>query len=164
MRPKILPLITLLVAVALAGCTTHIPVRSHIEIDAPVERVYATLIQFDGYPSWNPYHVRVAGRPELGAKLDVTVHRPDGKTVQVPTVHVLRLRENAELTWGGGIKGVFYGEHVFELRRLDENRTLLLHNEDFKGLFVGFADLPADVLTTGYEQMNQALKDHLEAG
>jgi len=164
MRLRTLPLVTSLVAAALAGCTTHIPVRSQIEIDAPLERVYATLIEFERYPNWNPYHIRVAGSPELGAKLDVTVHRPDGKTVQVPGVHVLRLRENAELTWGGGLKGVFYGEHVFELRKLDENRTLLVHNEDFKGLFVGFADLPADVLTMGYERMNQALKDHLEAG
>lgn len=160
MRILTLPLLSL----ALMGCTTHTPVRSQIEIDAPLERVYSALIEFERYSKWNPYHVRVAGSPELGAKLDVTVHRPDGKTVQVPAVHVLRLRENAELTWGGGFKGVFYGGHVFELKKLAANRTRLIHNEDFKGLFVGLADLPADVLTTGYERMNRALKDHLEAG
>jgi len=164
MRFPTLPLVSPLVFLALGGCTTHIPVRSQIEIDAPLERVYSTLIEFERYPAWNPYHIRVAGSPEPGAKLKVTVHRPDGKTVEVPAVHVLRLRENAELTWGGGIKGVFYGEHVFELKKLAANRTLLIHNEDFKGLFVGFADLPAEALTTGYERMNRALKNHLEAG
>lgn len=157
-------LTTLLVIFAVTGCTTHIPVRTQIDIDAPVDRVYSTLTDFENYPDWNPYHIRVFGKPELGAALEIRVERPDGKVIDVPAVHVLRLRENAELTWGGGIKGVFYGEHVFELHALDGNRTRLIHNEDFEGAFIGFADLPGDVLTQGYKLMNEALKRHIEAG
>ncbi len=41
-------------------------------------------------------------------------------------------------------------------------QTRLIHNEDFTGLFVGFADLPPDVLKEGYERMNAALKAHME--
>ncbi len=157
-------LMTLLAALPLMGCVNHIPIRTQVEIDAPVERVYSALLDFKSYPDWNPYHIRVAGRPEIGAKLEVTVQRPDGKIIEVPAVHVLRLRENAELTWGGGIKGVFYGEHVFALQKLEGDKPRLIHNEDFKGIFIGFADLPPDVLTKGYEQMNEALKRHLEEG
>jgi hypothetical protein len=40
--------------------------------------------------------------------------------------------------------------------------TRLLHNEDFTGMFVGFADLPPDVLTQGYKGMNKALKKYVE--
>ena len=152
----------LLTALSLVGCSNPLSIRSQIDIEAPVELVFSTLLDFESYPEWNPYHKRVAGKPEIGAKLEVTVQRPDGQIIEVPAVHIIRLRENTEITWGGGIKGVFYGEHVFELQKLDDNKTRLRHNEEFEGIFIGFADLPADVLTQGYEQMNEALKKYLE--
>lgn len=156
--------IMFLTVLSLAGCTSHIPIRTQIDINASVERVYSTLLDFKSYPDWNPYHISVAGNLEVGAELDVTVQRPDGQIIDVPAVHIIRMVENTELTWGGGIKGVFYGEHVFKLQKLGENKTLLIHNEDFEGVFIGFADLPSDVLTKGYNLMNEALKRHLETG
>jgi len=155
-------IIMLLTVVSLVGCSSPISIRSQIDIEAPIELVFSTLLDFESYPEWNPYHKRVVGRPELGAGLEVTVQRPDGQIIEVPAVHIIRLRDNAEITWGGGIRGVFYGEHVFELQKLDSNKTRLKHNEDFEGIFIGFADLPADVLTQGYEQMNEALKIYIE--
>lgn len=148
----------------LSACTTHIPIRTEIVVQAPPERVFAVLTDFEKYPEWNPYHIRVAGKPEIGAELEVRVHRPDGKTVDVPAVHVLRLVADRELTWGGGMKGVFYGEHVFLLEPVAADRTRLVHNEDFMGLFIGFADLPPAVLTEGYNRMNRALKAYVEGG
>lgn len=155
-------LVTILLAVTLVGCTTHIPIRTEIIVDASIDRVFSVLIDFENYPKWNPYHVNVTGRPEVSAKLSVTVRRPDGKIIEVPAVHVLRLRKNQDLTWGGGIKGIFYGEHVFKLEKVEENKTRLIHNEDFEGLFIGFSDLPPDVLTNGYRMMNEALKSYVE--
>jgi hypothetical protein len=151
-------------ALGLAGCTTEIPVRTEITIDAPRSTVFGVLVDFDRYPDWNPYHVRVAGAPRVGAELAVRVRRPDGKTVDVPHVSVLRLRPDTELTWGGGPRGVFRGEHVFRLEDTPSGGTRLIHTEDFTGLFVGFADLPADVLTEGYNGMNAALKAYIERG
>ncbi len=155
--------ITLVFAV-LSGCTRHIPIRTEVVIDAAPEVVFATLTDFGRYPDWNPYHIRVLGDPRVGADLEVRVHRPDGKIIDVPAVHVLRLRQNAELTWGGGIRGIFHGEHVFRLEKAGRSGTRLIHNEDFKGIFIGFADLPPEVLTRGYEMMNLALKDYIEGG
>lgn len=152
----------LLTAFSLVGCSNHLSIRTQIDIEAPIEQIFSTLLDFESYPDWNPYHKSVVGKPEVGAELEVTVQRPDGQIIEVPAVHIIRLHENTELTWGGGIKGVFYGEHVFELQKLDGNKTRLKHNEDFEGIFIGFADLPADVLTQGYEQMNEALKKYLE--
>ena len=146
----------------LSGCVTHIPVRTQIDINAPVERVYDTLIDFANYPNWNPYHVRVDGVPQVGQALEITVRRPDGKVIDVPAVHIIRLKNNDEIVWGGGIKNVFYGEHVFKLQPLTRARTRLIHNEDFNGVFIGFADLPPDVLTQGYRDMNVALKHYIE--
>jgi len=149
-----------MVVLALTACS-KIQVRTEETIFAPRAQVWDVLVDFKKYPDWNPYHVMVRGLPELGADLIVNVQRPDGKSVEVPP-HIVRLQQGRELTWGGGIKGLFYGEHVFLLEDV-LGGTRLVHNEDFTGLFVGFADLPPDVLTQGYKEMNKALKEYVES-
>jgi len=152
----------ILAVLSTAACTTHIPIRSELIIEAPADQIYAKLIDFESYPNWNPYHIRVKGKPEVGSALEVRVRRPDGEVIDVPSVHILRMEKDRELTWGGGMKGIFHGEHVFLLEEVGPNQTKLIHNEDFKGIFIGFADLPPDVIEQGYKQMNEALKIEME--
>ena len=64
---------------------------------------------------------------------------------------------------GGGIRGIFYGEHSFLLEQISQDKTLLRHNEDFSGIAVGFADLPPEVIAKGYQLMNLALKERVES-
>ena len=144
-----------------SGCS-GISIRTAIEIDAPRERVYAILADLDAYPEWNPYHRSVRGDFLVGADLDIDITRPDGKQVSIPP-HMLRISENSEITWGGGIRGVFYGEHSFLLSATEQGGTLLEHNEDFSGFAIGFADLPPDVIAEGYHLMNLALKQRAES-
>ena len=148
-------------ALVLAGACSPIQIRTEIEIDAPPSEVYAILADFPSYPEWNPYHVRVEGEFREGADLEVLVHRPDGEEVHVPP-HILRIVPDREITWGGGIKGIFWGEHVFLLEEV-AGGTRLIHNEDFTGFAIHFADLPPEVLTEGYRLMNEALKVRAEA-
>ena len=144
-----------------AGCT-NISIRTAVEIDAPKEQVYAVLADLDSYPEWNPYHRKVEGEFKEGEELKIFVLRPDGKEVEVPP-HMMRIIENKEITWGGGIKGIFYGVHTFKLQPSEQGKTVLSHNEDFSGIAVGFADLPPDVIADGYHQMNMALKALVES-
>jgi len=143
------------------GCS-NIAIRTVVEIDATKDEVYAVLADLDSYPKWNPYHRKVEGTFEEGAKLKIHVSRPDGKEVEVPP-HMMRIVENEEITWGGGIKGIFYGVHTFRLQPGGNGKTVLRHNEDFSGVAVGFADLPPDVIAEGYHQMNMALKALVES-
>ena len=154
--------ISLLVTVLLGSACTNIAIRTAVEIEAPAQEVYATLADFDAYPQWNPYHRRVDGEFREGAALTIHVVRPDGKEVEVPP-HMIRIEENREITWGGGIRGIFYGVHRFLLEPVGARHTFLRHDEDFSGIAVGFADLPPDVIAEGYHQMNMALKQHLES-
>jgi hypothetical protein len=147
-------------ALLISGCST-ISIRTAVEIDAPREKVYAVLADLESYPKWNPYHRRVEGDFEEGAELRIDVFRPDGKQVAVPP-HMLRIINNEQITWGGGVRGIFYGVHSFILEPGSERKTLLKHNEDFSGLAIGFADLPPDVIADGYHQMNMALKAKVE--
>jgi hypothetical protein len=143
-----------------SGCTT-IAIRTAVEIDAPREEVYAVLANLQAYPEWNPYHRKIEGNYEVRSDMTIHVTRPDGKELKVPP-HMMRIVENQEITWGGGIKGIFYGVHTFLLESQSSGKTLLKHNEDFSGIAVGFADLPPDVIAEGYHQMNMALKNKLE--
>ena len=148
-------------AIAMTGCSS-ISIRTAIEIDAPKEDVYAVLADLDAYPDWNPYHRKIEGEFREGSHLTIHVTRPDGKQVEVPP-HMMVIRENQEITWGGGMKGVFYGVHSFVLESISQHKTLLRHNEDFSGIAIGFADLPPDVIAEEYHQMNVALKEKLES-
>jgi hypothetical protein len=157
---KILIILTTCLLVA-TGCS-RIAIRTAIEIEAPREQVYAILADFAAYPEWNPYHRSVRGNFVEGAELAVEVIRPDGKQVSIPP-HLLRIVQDRELSWGGGIRGIFHGEHRFLLSPTASGGTLLEHNEDFSGIAIGFADLPPDVIAEGYQLMNRALKARAEA-
>lgn len=143
-----------------SGCST-LEIRTAVEIDAPNEAVYAVLADFEAYSEWNPYHRKIDGKFEEHADLIIQVTRPDGKEVKVPP-QMMRIVENREITWGGGIKGVFYGVHSFLLDPLPQGKTLLRQNEDFSGFAIAFSDLPADVIAEGYQLVNRALKQRVE--
>jgi hypothetical protein len=95
----------------------------------------------------------------IGEALDVVINKPNGERVEIQP-HVMRLEPLTELTWGGGIKGIFFGEHVFMISAIDESRTRLVHKERFSGAVIPFASL--DSIEEGYDQMNQALKERAE--
>ncbi len=142
------------------GCA-NIAIRTVIEIDAPPEKVYSVLADLESYPEWNPYHRKVEGKFKEGEALKIYVKRPDGKDVEVPP-HMIKIKENEEITWGGGIKGVFYGVHSFRISSPEPGKTILRHDEDFSGFAIIFADLPPDVIAEGYHKMNMALKKRVE--
>ena len=89
----------------------------------------------------------------------VELDKPNGERVTIKP-HVIRMEPERELTWGGGIRGVFQGEHRFILEPTGSG-TRLIHSEVFSGLAVRYAALGS--VEEGYELMNRALKTHAEA-
>lgn len=137
-------------------------INTEITIDASPEDVWEVLTDLDSYPNWNPYHVRVRSRGVLdtGRRLDVDIQKPNGEQVKIKP-RVLRMEPSRVLTWGGGIAGVFRGEHRFVLEPICDG-TRLIHSEDFTGFAVRYAGL--DAIEEGYALMNEALKSYVEAG
>jgi len=156
---RILSILVVLPALLTLSSCKHI--YTDIDIKASPERVWRILADIERYPEWNPYHVKVTGTLAVGEQLDVTIHKPNGKTVHIKP-HVMRLEPMTELTWGGGFKGLFHGEHVFLLEPAGEGITRLVHKEDFVGIFVPFASL--DAIDEGYRLMNRRLKERAESG
>ena len=137
---------------------------THIDIDAPPERVWEVLTDFDHYHEWNPF-ARVAGRPTQNARLHVELTPPGGRTMRFrPTV--TRVEHGRDLRWLGHLlrPGVFDGEHRFVLEPLDGgNRTALTHAEVFTGVLSPLAGRVVRAGTQcGFEAMNVALKRRVE--
>jgi len=134
-------------------------VHTEILIEAAPESIWATLTDLERYPIWNPYHVQVYGELTEGNKLDLVIHKPNGKVIEIRP-RVMRVEKNKALVWGGGVPLIFIGQHVFELEYVQLGCTRLIHRERFSGLLVGFLDLSG--IEEGYINMNENLKEYVE--
>jgi hypothetical protein len=78
---------------------------------------------------------------------------------------VSRLKENSDFARTGSdpIPWAFKGEHVFELRPVDEVRTRLIHREEFRSWMLPFLLKNLDISAgAGFHLMNEALKNEVE--
>lgn len=138
---------------------------THVEIDAPPERVWAVLTDFDRYHEWNPF-MRVGGRANEDARLHVELYPPGARATRFrPTV--TRAEPSRELRWLGHLwtTGLFDGEHRFVLDPLDGGaRTSLTHAESMSGVLTPLVwRLVGDATGRGFEAMNAALKGRVES-
>ncbi|WP_411965077.1 SRPBCC family protein [Haloferax sp. YSMS24] len=135
-----------------------------IEIDAPPERVWDVLVDFDHYDEWNPF-MRIAGRANVGATLVVHLMPPGGRE-SVFEPDVTRCEKHREFRWLGHLvlPGLFDGEHQFRLEPLDGgDRTRLVHAETFSGILAGLIfRFIGEETKAGFEAMNEALKIRVE--
>ena len=131
-----------------------------IEIDAPKEKVWSVLTDFKGYPLWNPFIKQLKGDVREGNELDITLEAVNSSPMHF-TPKVLKLEKNTEFRWLGHLyfKGLFDGEHIFELKSIGENKTLFVHREEFKGMLVPLFWKMIDSNTKqSFELMNKEVK------
>ncbi len=147
----------LLSIVYLTGCQHTF---TQLEIDAPPTTVWEIVSETSSYGEWNPYHQSVAGQLEVGQTLEIEIHKPNGNQLTIHP-HVMKLEPNRELVWGGGITGIFKGEHSFRIKPVADNKCQLIQEEWFRGLVVPFAELGS--IEEGYNAVNQAIKKRAES-
>lgn len=139
--------------------------RSEIDIDAPAERVWAALTDFEALPEWNPFLRRVSGRLEEGERIEVVLQPPGRKAATFrPTL--LRVLPGRELRWVGhvGIPGIFDGEHAFLIEPLGPDRVHFTQQEFFRGVLRPFLGSLLRDTERGFAAMNAALKTKAESG
>ncbi len=138
-------------------------IRTEIEIEAPVATVWGVLTDWPAYADWNPWMQRIVGTLEMGARLDVSVRVGEREIGFQPKV--VRLEDGHSFRWLGHmfVRGLFDGEHAFELESLEPRRTRLVHSERFGGLLTGLVlALIGKQTEEGFRAMNQALKERCE--
>lgn len=139
--------------------------QTQIDIDAPPERVWSVLTDFERHPAWNPFIREISGEVRKGARLYVRLGPPGGRVMTFkPTV--TEAEANRSFAWLGTLflSRLFAGEHQFRLESLDNGRrTRFHHGERFSGILVPLMRGSLETGTrAGFEQMNQALKAEVE--
>ena len=139
-------------------------IKTQITINATPDKVWAVLTDFKNYSNWNPFIKSIIGEPKVGSQITVSIVPPQGKKmIFKPTV--LAFKHNNEFRWIGRllVKGVFDGEHKFELIDNGKGKTIFHHSETFKGILVGFFKKQLENNTKkGFELMNESLKKRVE--
>lgn len=139
--------------------------HTEITIDAPPADVWKTLTNLNDYQEWNPFITSAEGDVAVGARLVNHMAPPGGKAMTFkPTVTVVEPEQTFEWLGRLGLPGLFDGRHRFELRATDDGGTHLIHGERFQGLLVRPLKRSLETKTlAGFEAMNLALKDRVEA-
>jgi hypothetical protein len=139
-------------------------IRTEIVINAPADKVWKALTDFDSYPSWNPFVKYVKGNVAVKSKIETKIE-PPGKNPMTFKPTVLKFDQNKELRWLGHliIPGLFDGEHIFELTDNGNGTITFVQREQFRGVLIPLFRKMLDVNTKqGFEQMNMALKERVE--
>lgn len=127
--------------------------------------VWQQLTDFAAFPSWNPsFPHGIEGEAKAGTRLRFTGETSGGRSITLKP-RVLVAEPARELRWRGSVlvRGLFDGEHRFEIHELDPARVRFVQAERFSGLLV-------PLLATGVSQatlrsfvaMNVALKQRAE--
>lgn len=141
-------------------------IDTNITIDAPPEQVFTVLTDLGNYSQWNNQLFCHGGEPQVGSKLKLELRLPEGKGFSFQPTVILR-ENNRSFAWLATtmVKGIFDGEHRFELTPVENNQTRLRNTEYYSGLLSPlFQRMPmmrdAD---KGFERMNEALKARVES-
>ncbi len=139
-------------------------ITTAIDIQAEPETVWAILMDFDQYNTWNPFIRSIKGKPEVGTHLDALIGASGKKAMKISPV-VQELDSPTRFSWLGsiGTKGVFDGHHQFEVIRTDTG-VRFRHYEEFSGFLAPLILATIRKSTTrGFNEMNEALKTRAEA-
>jgi hypothetical protein len=138
--------------------------RTEIVINATPDKIWAILTDFKNYPNWNPFVTLLTGEVKVGNKINVRLEPPEASVNKFsPTVTALET--NKIFSWLGVFlfRGIFDGEHKFELTDNKNGTTTLVQSENFIGLLVPLFKKTLDNNTRrGYEAMNNKLKELAE--
>jgi hypothetical protein len=138
-------------------------IQTEILINTDITKVWDVLMNFDGYPKWNPFITSISGERKLGSRLTVSINPPGGKGMTFKP-NILTLEANKEFRWKGklGINGIFDGEHYFILEVLENDKTKFIQGEKFSGLLVPFVGKMLDKTQKGFQLMNESIKKECE--
>jgi hypothetical protein len=139
--------------------------HTEIEINVSAETVWDILMDFSQYPTWNPFVIKIDGTVDLGKKLTVVLKPPEGRAMTFnPTV--VGIERPIEFRWLGhlGVRGLFYGEHIFEIERIADGRVKFTQREEFRGVLVPLLWKSLNTNSrAGFVAMNRALKERAES-
>lgn len=136
-------------------------IETSIDIDAPLDRVWAALVDFDRYPEWNPLTVKVRGEPREGETVRLTVHLGGQR---MKRTHRVSRADGTALCWTiEGPQWLMHGERCQTLTDLGDGRTRYANREGVHGLAGPFVALTfRGTIRRALEATGEALKAFVE--
>jgi hypothetical protein len=134
-------------------------IKTTIDINASPAKVWTIFSDFKNYPKWNPFIASLNGDVKVGEIINIDLITMKFKPV------VLKFDQNEELRWKGKLfmKGLFDGEHYFQLTENPDGSTTFTHGENFSGILVRLLKKKLDTETKeGFVKMNVALKNEVK--
>lgn len=135
-----------------------------IRINAPIEKVWAILLDLPRYPEWNPFTYRVDSTLAIGAPVDLYVRmRKRGERVQ--REYVRTVQAPTTLSWGMtmGHAVVLTALREQKLERIDAQSCSYQSTDAFRGALTPLVTyLFGEDIDEGFNAVARALKAHAE--
>jgi hypothetical protein len=112
----------------------HWQTYTDILIDAPIEKVWKVLTDWNNISSWSSSFVNIDGDIQDKGKVIIS-YLVDGKTYNTP--HIFIYKEMEEFGWSDIMEGSFKGlvdNHRFRVEKISDNQTRFIQSDDFNGL------------------------------
>src|SRR5690554_4586221 len=137
----------------------HTHVLTEALVDLPVENVWEVVADDAVYATWNKLFWFDDGPFVEGEKVELEIALGPFTTEVDVTVEVFRPQE--EFRWVASL-GPFRGSHFIKVAQVAENRTQILHGEDFQGLGLIWPHV-RDGVRESYQSVTDALVRYLES-
>jgi hypothetical protein len=138
--------------------------RTTLAVDAPAEKVWEVLTDFDRYPEWNPSLPSIKGEPRLGSTVALTLVMPGRPSVKVKA-NLTEVVPGRRLVWDGnlGADRLFAGHREFLIDPQPDGTVLFTHVEDVSGLlFPLFRVFMGGAIRRHHDRLNAAIKERAE--
>jgi len=112
----------------------HWQTYTNIIINAPIEKVWKVLTDWNNYSKWSSTLVEING--DIRNKGNVVVSYKVKENIY-NTPHIFIYKELEEFGWSYPMENSFIGlkdNHRFRVEKISENQTLFIQTDDFKGL------------------------------
>lgn len=135
-------------------------IKTSIQIKATAETVWNILTDVAQYPNWNPFLKSIEGKLQVGNQIQIKADGMQFKPI------ILVFEPNKEFRWIGKLllKGIFDGEHIFQIVDHENGTITFKQEEQFNGLLVGLLAKQLDTdIKAKFVQMNEKLKELAES-
>jgi hypothetical protein len=131
-------------------------VQVQTTIHASAAEVWAMLLDFQKYPTWNPYIRSIEGEAKQGKRLHIVI---DGKEkVYDFKAKVLEVKPDRAFAWGGGALFFFKARHYFRIEPMPDSTVLFTQGEAWGGLFgKSYGKKVYQEAIANFDKMNVAL-------
>jgi hypothetical protein len=139
--------------------------RTTFAVEAPAERVWEVLTDFDRWAEWNPSVPSIEGEPRVGSTVALTLAMPGRPSAKVKAA-LTEVVPERRLVWDGtvGPKWLFAGHREFLIEPQPDGTVLFTHVEDVSGLlFPLFRAFMGGAIRRHHEGLNDAVKERAEA-